>query len=95
MQLTPDEAQKFWPVHTQYMNEIKAINKDLPVLQKEEARLAVKKKYQDKFINILGAQKCEQFYQLETEFNKKLLERIQKMRQNRPRQSLGMGFRNQ
>lgn len=95
LQLTPDEAQKFWPVHTQYMNEIRAVNKDLPELDKEDAKLKIKKRYQDKFVSILGTQKCERFYKLEGEFKKILLEKIQKRRQqNGQRQGMGMRFRN-
>jgi len=28
MNLTPEEAQKFWPVYNQYKNEVKALRKD-------------------------------------------------------------------
>jgi hypothetical protein len=94
LQLTPDEAQKFWPVHTQFMNEIKAVNKDLPPLEKEQAKLNIKKRYQDSFTKILGTQKCDKFYGLENEFKQKLLDVMKKNRQNQPGGRLKPGFRN-
>ncbi len=78
LQLTPEDAQKFWPVHTQYENEIKGVNKSLPELQKQQAILDIKKKYQINFTQILGAQRSERFFKIDGEFKRKLLERIRK-----------------
>jgi Skp family chaperone for outer membrane proteins len=78
LQLTPEDAQKFWPVHTQYENEIKGVNKNLPELQKQQAILDIKKKYQTSFTQILGAQRSERFFKIDGEFKHKLLERIRK-----------------
>lgn len=82
LQLTPDEAQKFWPLHTQFENELKAVNNNLPELDKQQARLNIKKKYQDGFNKILGTNRCERFYGLGDAFRKKLAERIQKRQNN-------------
>lgn len=76
LQLTPEEAQKFWPVHTQFTAELKAIKKDLPELDKQQARLDVKKRYQESFNKILGANRCERFFRMESEFRKKLLDKV-------------------
>ena len=86
LQLTPDEAQKFWPVHTQFENELKAINKDLPELPKEQARLDIKKKYQENFVKVLGANRCDRFFRMNDEFKRKLRERLQNQRNNPQRQ---------
>ncbi len=93
LQLTPDEAQKFWPVHTQYMNEMKAVKKDLPPLEREQAKLNIKKRYQDNFTRILGTQKCDKFYSLENEFKQKLLDMMKKNRQNQSGGRIRPGFR--
>ncbi len=77
LQLTPDEAQKFWPLHTQFENDLKGVNKDLPELEKEQARLNIKKKYQDGFVKILGTPRFERFVRMNDEFRKKLRERLQ------------------
>lgn len=86
--LTPDEAQKFWPVHTQFENDLKAVNKDLPELPKQQARLDIKKRYQDNFNKILGVNRCERFFRMDGEFKRKLLDRMQRQGNNpqRPNQ---------
>jgi hypothetical protein len=93
LKLTPDEAQKFWPVHTQFDADIKAVNKDMPELQKQQAYLDVKKKYQDNFNKILGVNRCDKFFRIDGEFKRKLLDRIKQrndqVRPNRPRLKRG------
>ena len=81
--LTPDEAQKFWPVHAQFDAEMKAIHQkeDMPELQREEAVLGVKKKFQDRFTKILGNNRTDNFYRKDIQFRAKLVERLRKMRQ--------------
>jgi Skp family chaperone for outer membrane proteins len=82
LQLTPDEAQKFWPVHTQFETDLKAVKPDQPELVKEEARLNIKKKYQENFTKILGNNRCERFFRLNDEFKRKLRDRLQNQRNN-------------
>ena len=86
LDLTPDEAQKFWPVHTQFENDIKSVNKDLPELQKQQAYLDVKKRYQDNFSRIIGASRCDRFFRMDGDVKRKLLEiRNQRQQNVRPR----------
>jgi hypothetical protein len=82
--LTPEEAQKFWPLHAQFTSELKGIKSDLPELDKEQARLNIKKKYQDNFNKILGVNRCERFFRMDGEFKRRLLDRI-KQRNNQLR----------
>jgi hypothetical protein len=91
LQLTPEEAQKFWPVHTQFETDLKAVNKDLPELTKEQARLDIKKKYQDNFVKILGSGRCERFFKMNDEFKRKLRERLQNQRNNPNRPKMRRG----
>lgn len=92
LKLTEDEAQKFWPVHAQYDNEIKSVRSDLTELDRQQAALNVKKKYQDKFIKILGADRANDFFKTDAEFRKKMIERLRKLRQGN--QQKNMMFRN-
>ncbi len=86
LDLTPEEAQKFWPVHTQFENDLRGINPSLTELAKEEARLNIKKKYQENFVRILGASRCDRFFRMDGEFKRKLLEiRNQRQQNQRPR----------
>ena len=82
LELNPDEAQKFWPVHTQFENELRTFKKDMPELDKQQAVLNIKKRYQENFNRIIGPNRCERFFRMDGEFKRKLLERVRKQRQN-------------
>ena len=82
LKLTEDEAQRFWPVHTQYENEIKAVKTEASELDRQQSILNIKKKFQDKFVKILGVSRTDNFYRTDAEFRKKLVERLKKMREN-------------
>lgn len=85
LDLTPEEAQKFWPVHTQFENELKSVKASLSELDKEQARLDIKRKYQDSFTKIIGSNRCERFFRMKEEFSKKLRDRLQnKPQRQRP-----------
>ena len=85
LQLTPEEALKFWPVHTQFETDLKSIKQDQQELIKEEARLNIKKKYQQNFTQILGSNRCDRFFRMNDEFKRKLRERLQKQGNNQQR----------
>ncbi len=85
LKLTPDEAQKFWPVHTQFENDLKAVNKDLPELQKQQSYLDIKKRYQDNFNRIIGTNRCERFFRMDGEFKRRLLEQRNQRQNPRPK----------
>lgn len=86
--LTPDEAQKFWPVHTQFETELRGVKPNLSELDKQQARLDIKKRYQDNFNKILGVNRSERFFRMDGEFKRKLLDRMQNRGNNpqRPNQ---------
>ncbi len=81
LNLTADEAQKFWPVHAQFDADVKAVDHNLPELERQQAILNIKKRYQDKFIKIIGNNRCDDFFRKDTEFRKKLVERLRKIRE--------------
>ncbi|MBS1496885.1 MAG: hypothetical protein JSU03_10400 [Bacteroidetes bacterium] len=82
LNLTPDEAQKFWPLHAQYDNEISALSPSMNELDRQQASLNIKKKYQDRFISIIGSDRTNNFFKVDMEFRAKMIERLRKMRQN-------------
>lgn len=86
LQFTPEEAQKFWPVHAQFASELKTVKTDLPELEKQQAYLNIKKKYQENFNRIIGVNRCERFFRMDGEFKRKLMDRVQKQRNNQQRQ---------
>ena len=84
LSLTPTEAEKFWPAHIQYEADLQAINKGtLNELDRQQAVLNVKKKYQNNFNKIIGNERSNSFYRQDAEFRKKLVDRLKQMRQQR------------
>jgi hypothetical protein len=84
LQLTPEEAQKFWPIHTQYNAELKALNKNnLSEIDREQAVLNIKKKYVGNFNKVLGNDRCNNFYKQDAAFREKLRSRLKEIRQQR------------
>ncbi len=83
LNLTADEAQKFWPEHTEFDKEMRKVRQDLPELDKQQLLLNIKKKYNDRFSRILGPNRTDRFFRQDGEFRRKLVIRLQKMRQNR------------
>jgi hypothetical protein len=87
LQLTPVEAQKFWPIYNEYDNEIRGIelSSDPNPLGKEEKLLDVRKKYLGEFEKILGPDKTNRLFNAERDFRGILIRRLQ----NRNQQRLG------
>ncbi len=81
LKLNEDEAQKFWPVHAQFDSEVKTVKMDLSELDRQQSVLNIKKKYQDRFTRIIGAERTDAFFRSDAEFRKKLVERLKNMRQ--------------
>ncbi len=94
LSLTTDEAQKFWPVHAQYEADLQNINAgNSGELDRQQAVLNVKKKYQGNFTRILGNERSNNFYRQDAEFRKKLVERLKQMRQQRKNEGNNGGGR--
>src|SRR6185312_13247509 len=71
LQLTPDEAQKFWPVYNQYQNDVQNLQlnrKDGNVIEDEEKLLDIRKKYVSSFEKIIGPQKTNNLFNAERDF---------------------------
>src|SRR5260370_42101668 len=54
LDLTATEAQAFWPVHNAFDKEVKAVDMNLPELEREQKVLDIKKRYERQFGKILG-----------------------------------------
>ncbi|MDD2792439.1 MAG: hypothetical protein PHD73_04615 [Sediminibacterium sp.] len=85
LNLSVDEAQKFWPIHNSYMEELKKArveNKENELAFEEKA-LAIRKKYNADFKKILNSdERANRVLKLEKDFNnmmrKELVERMKK-----------------
>jgi hypothetical protein len=79
LELTSEEAQRFWPVYGQYENDIKSIlgnNKNEDVIDNEEKLLNIRKKYRPEFTKILGQLRMNKLFAAEKEFRGVLLQRL-------------------
>ncbi len=73
LDLSPEEAQKFWPIYNQYAEELKrarqdAIRNNKSEIELDEALLNVRKKYSVLFNQALSPQKIDIFFKSEKEF---------------------------
>jgi len=89
LNLSPEEAQRFWPVYNAYRSESEALQKSYggqltadQQLDLEQKKLDLKRKYKPQFESALGKEKLNQLYNLEHKFQEKLKEiREQRMQQ--------------
>ena len=89
--LTPDEAQKFWPMYGLYTREVRqayqVYRNDKNRIELEESLLNIKKKYSLEFVKAISPGKINDFFNAEIEFNnmvrREQLRRQQQM-QGRP-----------
>lgn len=80
LQLTETEAEKFWPVHSQYDAELKALSKTLSEIERLEAQLAIKKKYEERFVKVIGKDRTDEFFRKDAAFRERLIERLRQKR---------------
>lgn len=80
LQLTETEAEKFWPVHSLYDAELKALPKTLSEIERLEAQLAIKKKYEERFTKVIGKERTDEFFRKDAAFRERLIERLRQKR---------------
>jgi hypothetical protein len=71
--LTPNEAQRFWPIYGLYSNEVRQAyqiyHNDRNELQLEENLLNIKKKYSVEYLKAIPPAKINDFFRAERDFN--------------------------
>ncbi|MEN9570850.1 MAG: hypothetical protein RL172_2081 [Bacteroidota bacterium] len=82
LELTPEEAQKFWPVYNQYSKEVNtALLQNEDVIQREEKVVNIRKHYRDQFTKVLGQQRMNRMFNAEGKFRQILIKALQRQRQ--------------
>lgn len=78
LNLSPAEKAAFWPMYDQYQADLISARRDNKTdeIAREEAVLAVKKRYQYQFNNILGRNRTRYFFESEKDFTQMLLTRL-------------------
>ena len=88
LNLTTEEAQKFWPVYNKYADELRKVqiesrqNKTSEI-EREEKVLNIRKRYNGEFAKALSQEKVNSFFRVEKEFNGYLQKEMMERRQNR------------
>lgn len=86
LNLSAEEAQKFWPVHNSYFEELKRArkeNRDNELVFEEKA-LAIRKKYNVDFRKILGSdERANRVYNAERGFNSMMRKELMKRRMDK------------
>lgn len=89
LQLSTQEAEKFWPTFNKYRGELKAVVADKGIrdnLDREQKILDIRKKYRREFTNILDDTRGQQVYEVEDRFKamvKREMQQRMKMRQEK------------
>jgi len=94
LNLSTEEAQRFWPIYNQYMSEVRKTRIDARQnkegeIPTEEKLLNIRKKYNGEFNKALSSEKVNTFFKAEKEFGtvlqKELMERrMQRMENRKP-----------
>ena len=74
LSLTPEEAQKFWPVYNQYSKELNnTLREEKDVLARDEKVLNLRKSYKDQFTKVLGQERMNRVFNSEGRFRQLLI----------------------
>ncbi len=90
LDLTSDEAQKFWPVYGQYEKEMTQVLQDKrngDVIDNDEKLLNLRKRYRPEFVKVIGQQRMNKLFNAEREFRGVLLKHL-KNKMNQQRQGI-------
>lgn len=86
LNLTAEEAQKFWPVYNPYFAELKKAKQEnkQDQLKFEEQALAIRKKYKPEFLKVLGnEQRVNRLFVSEQKFLEMLRRELEDRREER------------
>ncbi len=82
LNLSTEEAQKFWPIYNEYKRDINQViktfknNPDADILDRDQKIIDVRKKYRDRFTGVIGQSRVRTFFQAEGDFRKAIINRV-------------------
>jgi hypothetical protein len=72
LDLTPEEAQRFWPIYNRYSGEIRqaylTYRDHQNEIELDESLLDIRKKYNSEFLKALSPEKVNRFFRAEKDF---------------------------
>lgn len=82
LNLSPNEAQKFWPIFNQYRNDLKSVavegKKMNDNLEKQQRMLDLRKKYREDFSKVVNQDRANKVFEAEGEFKSLVRREFQK-----------------
>ena len=96
LNLSPEDAQKFWPVFNKYREEVKSTATDPALsdpLDRQQKVLNIRKQYRNDFSRVLNPDRGNKVFAAEDQF-RQLVRREFIRRQMEKRESLGIRKRN-
>ncbi|MEJ7740957.1 MAG: hypothetical protein WKF97_26360 [Chitinophagaceae bacterium] len=72
LNLSIQEAQKFWPIYNKYNLELRDVrrqNRNMDVIDMEEKVINIRKRYKNEFSHALPGERVNQFFKVDKEFN--------------------------
>lgn len=82
LNLSPNEAQKFWPIFNKYRNELKSVavegKKMSDNLEKQQRMLDLRKKYREDFSKVVNQDRANKVFEAEGEFKSLVRREFQK-----------------
>lgn len=90
LELTPAEAEKFWPVYNEYAKELKGLklaakeDDDVDVIENEEKVINLRKSFRERFTAVLGPQRVNRLFGADKRFRQLLIKAYRRQQRNGP-----------
>ncbi len=90
LELTPAEAEKFWPVYNEYSKELKGLkiaaknDENADEIENDEKVLNLRKSYKERFISVLGPQRVNRLFGADKRFRQLLIKAYRRQQRTGP-----------
>jgi len=84
LNITPAEAEKFWPVYNKYQEEMRSAmtsSKEDDILERQQQMLNIRKKYKNDFSKIITPERTNKLYEAEGKFRDMVRKELQERRE--------------
>ena len=90
LELTPAEAEKFWPVYNEYSKELKGLklaaknDENADQIDEDEKVLNLRKSYRERFTSVLGQQRVNRLFGADKRFRQLLIKAYKRQQRTGP-----------
>lgn len=96
LDLSIEEAQKFWPIYNNYVSEIRKVkiqHRKMDEIAFEEKVVNIRKKYKTEFTQALPGERVNQFFKVDKEFNNVVIRELHDRELKQLRQQNSRSFK--